>query len=127
MKRGLALVVMLVWALAGAGGAQQLGVPVAPVLTIDSEALFARSMFGQRVTREIAAEQSILLAENRKIEAELSAEERVLTEKRKAMSAADFRAVADAFDVRVEEIRTQQDNKSREIAQRQERQQALFI
>ncbi len=127
MIRGLALVVSLMLALTGGGWAQQLGVPVAPVLTIESETLFARSMFGQRVAREIAAEQSILLAENRRIEAELTAEERVLTDRRKAMSATDFRAVADAFDARVEEIRTQQDNKSREIAQRQEQEQSRFI
>lgn len=127
MIRGLALVVSVMLALTGAGRAQQFGVPVAPVLTVESETLFARSMFGQRVAREIAAEQSILLAENRRIEAELAGEERVLTERRKQMSAADFRAVADAFDARVEEIRNLQDNKSREIAQRQEQEQSRFI
>ncbi|MEP2530580.1 OmpH family outer membrane protein [Shimia sp.] len=107
--------------------AQDMGVPVSSILTLDSERLFAESQFGERVTRDIEAEQSILRAENRQMEAKLVEEERVLTEKRKEMTPEDFRAVADAFDARVEEIRRFQDNKASEIAQFREREEAAFV
>ena len=97
------------------------------ILTIESDRLFADSAFGQRVLRDIEAQQSILLAENRKIETELAAEEKRLTELRKEMTPEDFRAVADAFASRVEEVRQEQDAKARSIGEMRERQQALFI
>lgn len=129
MDRLFALIasVLLAFGLAGPGQAQETGAPISAILTIDSERLFTDSQFGQRVAREIAAEQSVLRAENRQMEAKLAEEEKVLTEKRKEMTAADFRAVADAFDRRVEEIRDFQDNKAREIALRQEREEAQFV
>lgn len=97
------------------------------ILTIESDRLFADSAFGQRVLRDIEAQQSILLAENRKIEAELAAEEKRLTELRKDMTPEDFRAVADAFATRVQEVRQEQDAKARSIGEMRERQQAVFI
>lgn len=107
--------------------AQQVNAPASPILTIDSERLFTDSAFGQRVAREIEAEQSVLLAENRKIEAELAAEEKRLTELRKEMAPEDFRAIADAFDQRVQEIRRTQDAKVRAISEMRDRQRATFI
>jgi len=97
------------------------------ILTVESDRLFAESEFGLRVGREIEAAQSILLAENRKIEAELTAEEKALTEKRKQMTAQDFRAVADAFDVRVQDIRRIQDTKAGKIEQLRDQEQVAFI
>lgn len=97
------------------------------ILTIESDRLFTDSAFGQRVVREIEAQQSILLAENRKIEAELAAEEKRLTDLRKEMTPEDFRAVADAFATRVQDIRQAQDAKARAIGEMRERQQAVFI
>lgn len=97
------------------------------ILTIESDRLFSESAFGQRVVRDIEAQQSILLAENRKIEAELTAEEKRLTDLRKEMTPEDFRAVADAFATRVQEIRQAQDAKARAIAEMREQQQAAFI
>lgn len=102
-------------------------VPKTPILTIESDRLFVQSVFGQRVDREIKAEQSVLLAENRKIEAELTAEEKRLTEMRKTIAPADFRAIADAFDQRVQDIRNAQDAKARSIAERADRERANFI
>ena len=129
MKHVVALVLsgLLTLGFVGAGLAQQLQVPQSAILTIESERLFTDSLFGQRVAREIAAEQSILRAENRQMEAKLAEEEKTLTEKRKEMAPADFRAIAEAFDQRVEEIREFQGKKAREIGQRQEREEALFI
>ncbi|MFY0619497.1 OmpH family outer membrane protein [Shimia sp.] len=99
----------------------------AAVLTVDSEALFAQSRFGQRVSQELAAEESVLMAENRRIQAELTEEERVLTARRATMDAKAFRAVADAFDARVVKIRTEQDQKSANIIQQRQQEEDAFI
>ncbi len=120
-----ACLLVILWA--GAASAQSEVSQSSPILTIESERLFAESAFGQRVAREIEAERSVLLAENRKIEADLTAEEKRLTDIRKEMSPKDFRAVADAFDARVEEIRTTQDAKSRMIAERGDRDRTEFL
>ncbi|GAA6165124.1 hypothetical protein NBRC116590_28280 [Pelagimonas sp. KU-00592-HH] len=108
--------------------AQSFGTPRAtPILTVDSDRMFVESAFGMRVTQDIEAEQSVLLAENRKIEAELEAEEKRLTELRADMEPGEFRAVADAFDERVQGIRVQQDGKARAIAETRDDQRALFF
>lgn len=113
--------------MAHTGAAQDLGRAVSPVLTIESDRMFADSKFGQRVAREIDAAQSVLQAENRRMEAQLTEEEKTLTQKRKEMAAEDFRAIAEAFDARVVQIRTQQDQKSREISEQREREEATFV
>jgi Skp family chaperone for outer membrane proteins len=87
------------------------------VLTIDSERMFADSLFGQRVTQDFEAQSKQLEAENREIEAELIAEEQELTDKRATLSTEEFRALADAFDQKVELIRLQQSSKSRALTQ----------
>ncbi|GAA6207356.1 OmpH family outer membrane protein [Cognatishimia sp. WU-CL00825] len=108
-------------------GQQARGVVSSPILIIDSQRLYAESAFGQRVQREQEASIAILSAENRKIEAELAAEELQLTEKRSAMVPANFRKVADAFDLRVQDIRDIQDGKEVEIARAAERERARFF
>lgn len=112
---------------AGMSAAQIAGDQKSPILTVESDRLFSESAFGERVAIEIEAEQSVLLAENRKIEAELTAEEKRLTEMRKEMAAKDFRAIADAFDRRVQDIRIAQDAKVRAIGELGERERSLFI
>ncbi|WP_147104560.1 OmpH family outer membrane protein [Tateyamaria sp. syn59] len=87
-----------------------------PILTIDSERLYRDSAFGQRVLDEIEARTTELSEDNRRIEAELEAEERTLTEQRADMTPDAFRALADAFDARVEAIRRDRDARSRAIA-----------
>ncbi|SEO28053.1 chaperone for outer membrane proteins, Skp family [Salinihabitans flavidus] len=113
--------------MAGGLAAQTFGTTVSSVLVIDSEELFAQSEFGQRVSSEIEADQARHLAENRKIEAELTAEEKRLTEQRPEMDPGDFRAEADAFDDRVQEIRRIQDEKARKIVQRRDRARVAFL
>lgn len=81
------------------------------VLVIDRERLFSQSLYGQRVAAELSAESEALASENRSLEAELRAEELSLTENRGSMEVAAFRAAADAFDARVQLIRSQQDAK----------------
>ncbi|MBQ4822975.1 OmpH family outer membrane protein [Leisingera sp. HS039] len=105
----------------------QLGLPQSGILTIQPDRLFSESAFGKRVEREIEAEGAVLTAENRRIEAELRAEELELTERRSDMAPDAFRALADAFDQKVQETRRRQDQKLREINQMGEEARREFI
>lgn len=88
-----------------------------PVLMIDSEEAFARSLLGQRIAEEIETASKALAAENREIEAELIEEERRLTALRETLPAEEFRRRADAFDEKVRRIRSEQDAKARALNQ----------
>lgn len=125
LTRLFAVLVMVF--MANTGAAQGLGRAVSSVLTVESDRMFTDSKFGQRVAREIDAAQAVLLAENRSKEAQLTAEEKTLTQKRKQMTPEDFRAVAEAFDARVVQIRTEQDQKARDISDRREQEEAAFV
>ena len=107
--------------------AQQLGVAQTEILTISPERLFQDSAFGKRITLEIEEDSSALAAENRRIEMELTAEEKLLTEQRETMTSQEFRELADAFDDKVQEFRTTQDAKSRALVQRREEARAVFL
>lgn len=122
----------LLWLTLALGGAAQQALPVqvqeggpartgqlrSPILTIDSERLFAESAFGRRIQAEIIAAGEALVAENRRIEAELTAEEQSLTERRAEMEPEAFRAAADEFDGRVQQIRAEQDAKEQALQSR---------
>lgn len=86
-----------------------------PVLVIDIEKVFAATVAGKALTQGLQAKLKALVAENRRIEAELVAEEKALTEKRKTMSPKAFRKLADAFDAKVQKIRAQQDAKQKAL------------
>lgn len=85
--------------------AQDLGSVVSPILTLDREKLFAGTLYGQRVNRELAAASAAMAAETRDIEAKLEEEERGLTEKRATMEPDAFRELATAFDEKVQSLR----------------------
>jgi Skp family chaperone for outer membrane proteins len=89
----------------GLGHAQEIG----GVLVVDQERLFQDSAFGKRVLSELEGESQAEAAENRRIEAELRAEEQLLTDERPTMSPEDFRIKADAFDEKVQRIRAERD------------------
>lgn len=89
--------------------------PNGGLLILDQERFFAASLFGQRVQAEIDEASQALAAENRAIEAELTAEELDLTERREEMPRAEFSVLAEAFDIRVEAIRTEQEAKARAL------------
>jgi Skp family chaperone for outer membrane proteins len=112
---------------AGTVPAQELGLPDSPILTISSERMYAESAFGKRVAREIEDGSATLAAENRRIEEELGAEEKRLTELRPTMDPAEFRALADEFDRRVQTVRREQDAKARALVQRSEEKQVEFL
>ena len=85
------------------------------VLTVDPERLFAESRFGKAAIARLEASQQALLAENKKLEIALEAEEKDLTERRPSLPAPDFRKLADAFDQKAEEIRAARLAKSRSL------------
>ncbi len=105
----------LVAVLAGPAPAQQGGIAV-----VDQERMFQESAYGQRVLSEIDRRGADLAKENRRIEAELVAEERALTDLRPTLAPAEFRERAQAFDDKVSGIRAEQDAKARALAGFQE-------
>ncbi|WP_174234463.1 OmpH family outer membrane protein [Sulfitobacter sp. SK012] len=90
---------------------------LSPVLTIDSERMFRDSEFGQRLASEVESQGSTLGSENRRIEAELAAEEKELTDLRPTMAPEEFRILADKFDAKVQEFRAAQAAKTRSLNQ----------
>lgn len=126
MQAGARLCVLGIAALAGlTAGAQELpplslSAP-AVVVTLDQHRLFEESAYGRAVIARFEAEKAALLAENRRIEAELEQEERALTERRQSMTPEEFAPLAAAFDARVVEIRATQDAKSEALSATRER------
>lgn len=123
-----ALLALALAAGAGVAAAQEANAPAvqSPILTLDQDRLFAETLWGKRAEARIEAASAELAAENRRIEAELTAEEKALTEKRATMPAEEFRVAADAFDAKVTEIRRAQDLKARAIGQIQEAERQRF-
>ncbi len=98
-----------------------------PVLVVNQDAMFEQSAFGRAAKTRLEAASATLVSENRAIEAALEAEERSLTERRANLPPAEFRALAEAFNTKVEGIRKAQDSKSRSITRvRDEDRQQFF-
>jgi Skp family chaperone for outer membrane proteins len=127
LRGGLAAVLSLFLMLAPPALAQDNVLIRSPILSLDQDRMFALSHFGKRFEAELQADGSLLEAENRRIEAALEAEEKDLTARRPAMSADAFRALADAFDTKVQRIRTEQTAKARALTERTEEAQRQFI
>lgn len=100
------------------GGLSNLGVVQSRILTIAPDTLYSESEFGKRIAREIEEESAEIAANNRRIEAELTSEERELTELRDSLPTEEFRARAEAFDDKVQRLRREQDEKARAVTQR---------
>ncbi len=83
-----------------------------PVLIIDSERLFVETLYGQRLASELAEQAAELQAENDRIVESLTLEERSLTVRRPDMDPAEFRAEAEAFDSKVQDVRRVRDAKN---------------
>ncbi len=113
----IAVMLLMIAVAAGSTQAQQLGLPQGAILTISTDRTFAESQFGQRVAADVEAQSAVLAAENRRIEAELIAEEKDLTERRPGMESTAFRALADAFDQKVQSTRVAQETKARALNQ----------
>ena len=113
MMAGLALALSPM--IAAAQGAQATPPNSAAIVIIDQERLLTGSRYGQRIQQEVEEAGAALVAENRRIEAQLSDEELRLTEQRATMSADAFRPLAQEFNIRVEGIRAAQEAKSRAL------------
>ena len=77
----------------------------APILTVDQELLFAESDWGKRTQRMLEETGGKIAAENERRAAQLSAEEKALTQQRGTLDPAEFRKQAEAFDIRATEVR----------------------
>mgnify|MGYP005852084013 CR=1 FL=1 len=102
-------------------------VPQSAVVTLDRTALFEESQMGRAILMQVELASADLIAENRRLEAALEAEERALTERRVALPAAEFRELAREFDTRVEELRVAQEAKSRSLTRTRDAEQQRFF
>lgn len=100
--------------------------PIVGVLVLNQERLLTESVYGQRIQSELEEASSRLAAENRAIEAELTADELALTEQRPTLEADAFRVLADRFDERVEGIRAAQEAKARDLGVQADRARQQF-
>ncbi|HHX90235.1 MAG TPA: OmpH family outer membrane protein [Paracoccus sp.] len=83
---------------------------------LDEERLLRESRLGQQIVAGIRAAEQALEEENQRIADLLAEEERALTEARAGLTPEEFRLRADAFDLRVEAIRTERNQRSVELA-----------
>lgn len=97
-----------------------------PILTVDEERLFTESQFGKAILAARDADAAGLIAENRRIETDLEAEERALTSQRQKMTKAEFAPLSEAFNAKVEGIRKAQEAKSQDLTQRFDDQRRRF-
>lgn len=98
-----------------------------PLLTLDQDRLFLESDYGKAVIEKERTATAALEQENRRIEAELVAEEQALTEARATLSAEEFSAKAEAFDARVERIRSEQDAKASRLTDSRDADRKAFL
>jgi Skp family chaperone for outer membrane proteins len=101
--------------------------PAVPILTLDQDRFFLESDFGRAALERERTETAALEQENKRIEADLIAEEQALTEQRKTLSPEDFTAKADAFDAKVERIRAEQDAKAQALTASRDTDRQAFL
>ncbi|MFT4715498.1 MAG: Skp family chaperone for outer membrane protein [Paracoccaceae bacterium] len=97
------------------------------IFSINQDRLYGLSEFGLRVLDVFTRQSEDISAENGRITTELKEEEQALTDKRAGLSHADFRVLADAFDAKVEDIRTEQAKKSNDLSAFSETEQRRFF
>ncbi|WP_417205283.1 OmpH family outer membrane protein [Antarctobacter sp.] len=133
MRLAVRLAILLLGLWGAAAGAQGQGspfltaVPKTPILVIEFERVFSESAFGLRVNSEIEQAGRAIATENRRIEAELTEEERRLTDLRPTLAPDEFRKLADAFDEKVQLLRDEQDAKARALGARTEEARRRFL
>jgi len=88
---------------------------LSPVATINQDRLFSDSAYGKSFNAKFQKDANDLAEENRRIEQDLIDEEMQLTQTRKELPNAEFRKLADAFNEKVERIRTEQATKTNEL------------
>lgn len=121
------LIGLLLAVMSSAAVAQDATLSGSQVVTLDQDRLFSESQFGRRVLARNETEEANLAAENRKLEAALEAEERGLTDLRAKLPAAEFRKLADEFDIRVEEVRRAQEARFRALTRQRDEDRKTFF
>lgn len=101
--------------------------PIASLLTIEQDQLYDQSQLGMALEAMLTLERTDLQNENQKIFDALSAEETELVELRKETDRDAFSILAQAFDLRVQSIRAEQDQKLRDLVRRREDVQQAFF
>ncbi|WP_394182064.1 OmpH family outer membrane protein [Yoonia maritima] len=96
------------------------------ILIIDSDRIYFETLYGRRIAADLAAAAQEVQAENEQIVATLTEEERSLTQRRPDMAPEDFRAEADAFDDKVQEVRRVRDAKNIELQTKNAEQRTVF-
>jgi Skp family chaperone for outer membrane proteins len=102
-------------------------VQTVPILVFDQQVLFTESQFGKAALARRQQAEDALIAENLRIEGGLEQEERDLTARRATLSHPEFRALADAFDEKVEGVRAAQRAKYDEITAAFDADQKAFL
>lgn len=97
-----------------------------PVLVIDTDELYQISETGQRIQAKLEARRRALAEEIARIDAEMAAEEKALTEKRDTLSPEEFRELADAFDEKVQRLRREQDENAQALNRRSNEERLRF-
>ena len=87
-----------------------------PIRLLDEDRLLVESELGSLVVARIREAEQALEEENRQIADQLANEEQELTDARATLAPDEFRARADAFDLRVEEIRAERARRAEEFA-----------
>lgn len=106
---------------------QSLGVVQSDILVLDPDRLFSQTRFGKRLNAQYLEQRDELIARNRRLETELESEEKALADLRTETTPEEFRALADAFDSKVQEIRRESDRAVRELERNRESAPVLFM
>lgn len=117
------LALVFCWAVALPAAAQQ---APTPILILDSDQVFVETLYGRRIADELAQTVAELQAENDAIAETLRQEELSLTERRPKMDPEVFRAEAEAFDTKVQDVRVARDSKNQELVTAEARARAEF-
>jgi len=123
MWRSLALagfLISLLGVVAAPVAAQPTGVVQSDILVLDPERLMSETIYGQRLLADIQDERDVLVAYNRRVEAELEDEEKSLTERRPTLPPEEFRDLADTFDRKVQQLRQDSERMSRDLERKRE-------
>ena len=90
------------------------------VVSVNREQLIQKSEFGKALISSLSDQQSALVLENETFAKDLEREELELTGLRKTLAADEFRPLAEAFDVKVKEVRRVQEEKAVALAKSRE-------
>lgn len=92
--------------------------PPGAILFVNQEQILAGSELGKRILALESEERAALSAEGQAIADELEAAEQALTDQRPTADPTEFRAAAEAFNLRVEQVRAERLAKDQAQSQR---------